>query len=145
MNDKLTELIKTVFDKLDSLNEKEFKENLSKYYEDPLTELLSQSNKFKDNSFEYPYVPFLSDDADIYETTIFDNQVVSTSGSIIQTNVPFIAIGSCNFQYSFGYTTSLIQTDLVQSISKDDLIFTSFGVAGNYDAIEEKDIWPMAA
>lgn len=77
MNDILSDLIKTVFDKLESLDEKEFNENLSKYYDDPLTELLSQSNKFKDNSYESPHIPFLSDDINVYESVIFEPKILS--------------------------------------------------------------------
>ena len=93
MNDKkLDELINTVFDKLESLSDKEFRENLSKYYDHPLTELLSQSERFKDNSYESPYIPFASVYTSSYESAVFTAEVpscIATSVSYSDTHKPY--------------------------------------------------------
>jgi hypothetical protein len=60
MNDKLTELIKNVFDHLESLDETEFKKNLASYYEDPLTEVFLKANISTDNNYEYLPAQFLN-------------------------------------------------------------------------------------
>lgn len=59
MNDELSELIRTVFDALESLDQAEFEKVLSAYYEDPLTNLLAASNKFDEVAYESPYIPFV--------------------------------------------------------------------------------------
>jgi len=143
MNDKLAELIKVVFDQLESLDEVEFKKNLSKYYNDPLTELLLQSDKFKDNSYESPYIPFLSHSANVYESTIAWDQVVYTTwSSNISTNVSFGTIGSCAFQTSFQYVTSQYVTSCILNKPIGNIIMDEWKFN---DDVEEGYLWAKAA
>jgi len=57
MNDKMSDLIKAVFEDLGSLDEKEFKENLKNYYKDPLTEIFLHANKLSGSVKEFPFPP----------------------------------------------------------------------------------------
>jgi len=72
MKDKLSDLIKVVFDNLESLEESEFKKNLAVHYEDPLTEILSYATRPVAGCCQLPYVFFHKniDYNQIYEASI---------------------------------------------------------------------------
>ena len=167
MNDKLAELIKIVFDKFESMDKEEFNKNLSEYSNHPLTKLLAHTDKFKDNSYESPYIPFLSADENDYQSTIFANQYalagsIATGVSLMGSSIALDS--SKSFLVRDVYTAGVLVQNIYNTVpsfvlnepSRDEIHFFRMDidklalggikVADNYDFNVEEDFpWQKAA
>ncbi|MBN2570281.1 MAG: hypothetical protein JXB42_12705 [Deltaproteobacteria bacterium] len=146
MSNNLRELIQTVFDNLESLDEKEFRDNLASYYDDPLTEILSNTKGLIDTENGVRYIPpfaehyyegdgiFMQREVVEYYQTIFGTYIQPSGESLAYSNI----------------STELMNQHIVdgyQAVTCDWILngVAQITEAGEWDIEDQDYLWAEAA